>query len=70
MLKFRIIIKDRVTTDHNNKMISLRKIASFGKIIKLQQKQVALFSDSWKERDEAAEKVYITRAESKLYSIT
>lgn len=48
-------------------MISLRKIASFGKIIKLQQKQVALFTDNWKERDEAAEKVYITRAESKLY---
>ena len=48
-------------------MISLRKITSFGKIIKLQQKQVALFADNWKERDEAAEKVYITRAESKPY---
>lgn len=48
-------------------MISLRKIATFGRIIKAQQKQVALFSDSWKERDEAAEKVYITRAESKVY---
>ena len=48
-------------------MISLRKIASFGRIIKLQKNQVALFSDNWKERDEAAEKVYITRAESKLY---
>lgn len=48
-------------------MISLRKIANFGRIIKLQQKQVALFADNWKERDEAAEKVYITRAESNLF---
>jgi hypothetical protein len=45
-------------------MISIRNIASLAKIIKLQPKQMASFADSWKDRDEAAEKVYITRAES------
>ena len=49
-------------------MISFRNIASLTRIIRLQPKQMASFADSWKERDEAAEKVYITRAESKLSS--
>lgn len=47
-------------------MISFRNIAFLTRIIRLQPKQMASFADSWKERDEAAEKVYITRAESKL----
>ena len=43
-------------------MIALRNIVCLAKNIKLQPKQIATFSDSWKDRDEAAEKVYITRA--------
>ncbi len=35
-------------------MISFRNIASLTRIVKLQQKQMALFADKWKERDEAA----------------
>lgn len=48
-------------------MISFRKIVSLAKVFKIQPKQVAFFADNWKERDEAAEKVYITRAESNLH---
>jgi len=43
-------------------MISIRNIASLAKIIRLQPKQMASFADNWKDRDEAAEKVYISRA--------
>jgi hypothetical protein len=45
-------------------MIALRGLANIAKNIKIQPKQVAYFSDSWKDRDEAAEKVYISRSES------
>lgn len=43
-------------------MIGLRNIACLVQKIKLQPKQIATFADQWKDRDEAAEKVYITRA--------
>jgi hypothetical protein len=43
-------------------MISFRNIASLAKTIRLQPKLMANFADNWKERDEAAEKVYITRS--------
>lgn len=46
-------------------MIALRNIASLVKTIKIQPKVIAPFSsDRWKERDEASEKVYISKAES------
>ncbi len=46
-------------------MIALRNIASLIKTVKIQPKVIAPFSsDKWKERDEAAEKVYISKAES------
>jgi hypothetical protein len=35
-------------------MIALRNIASLAKTLKLQPKQMAAFSDSWKDRDDAA----------------
>ena len=46
-------------------MISLRNIASLARNIKIQPKVIAPFSsDRWKERDEASEKVYISKSES------
>ncbi len=52
-------------TNYINKMIALRNIASLVKTIKIQPKVIAPFSsDRWKERDEASEKVYISKAES------
>ncbi len=49
-------------------MIAFRNIACLAKNIKLQPKLIAPFSDAWKDRDDAAEKVYITRAESKRFN--
>ena len=43
-------------------MIAFRNMANLAtSTLKLQSKQVMCFSDSWRDRDEAAEKVYITR---------
>lgn len=45
-------------------MISLRKISAL--LFKPTTSRVAMsFSNNWKDRDEAAEKVYISQAESK-----
>ena len=46
---------------------SFRKLASV--TLRLQTKPVYFFADSWKDRDEAAEKVFISQAESN-HSIT
>lgn len=48
-------------------MISIRNIASLTKLVRLQANPMASFSNNWKERDEAAEKVYISRAESNSF---
>jgi hypothetical protein len=49
-------------------MISLRKIASLA--VKLPFRNVAPFAGgNWKDRDEAAEKVYISQAESNNHTI-
>jgi hypothetical protein len=49
-------------------MISLRKISAI--VFKPTTSRVAMnFSNNWKDRDEAAEKVYISQAESKYYTI-
>ena len=42
---------------------SFRKLTSVA--LSLQTKPVFLASDNWKDRDDAAEKVYISSAESK-----
>ena len=44
-------------------MLALKNIFSLSKSIKLQKVALMNFSkDAWKDRDDAAEKVYITRA--------
>lgn len=44
-------------------MLALKNIFSLSKTIKLQNVAVMSFSkDAWKDRDDAAEKVYITRS--------
>lgn len=51
-------------------MISIRNFASLTKLVRLQANPMASFSNNWKERDEAAEKVYISRAESNPFILT
>lgn len=46
-------------------MFSLRRVAT-SLTRNLQRPIMMPFSDTWKERDEAAEKVYISQAESML----